>query len=66
MMACFIWWIFSREKRYRQGLLQNDFGPASECPVEIEELSQIIFDTKPEHDFHRAKAQVNGGRTLGS
>jgi len=56
MMACFIWWIFSRAKRYRQGLLQNDFEPTSECPIEIKELSQIIIDTKPEHDFHKGKS----------
>jgi len=62
MLTCFIWWILSREKRYRQALLQNDFEPASECPAEIEELGQIICDTKPEHDFHRGKSTSKWGQ----
>jgi hypothetical protein len=62
MLACFIWWIFNREKRYRKALLQNDFESASECPIEIEELSQVIFDTKPEHDFHRGKSISKWGQ----
>jgi hypothetical protein len=62
MLACFIWWIVSREKRYRQALLQNDFEPVSECPAEIEEICQIIFDTKPEHDFLRGKRPSKWGQ----
>jgi hypothetical protein len=62
MLAFCIWWILSREKRYRRALRQNDFERVGECPAEIGELSQFIFDKKPEPEFYRGKTTSRWGR----